>query len=461
MADNHSPSYYEALWADRDAQQRDAERDPLQRTQTIDREEQQFRRWLEKEAWNALRGTSDPSTRVPRVPASSRWRGALSAGSKVIRFHPGVRIALTALDLFSMLYQVTEGATGEEWDITPDFQCRPVDRFIRRGEFSEALCGTQNYMSPAAWNNYGWYQTVVSGYLYSIRHYGWQADGTWLGNYYGRRAARFVQYFDPPMAPGTWESIDWPDPQLVSFTKTPAYTWVPPDVAPLINTLDPESIRPGAPMGTPTPVPYRLQPYLKSNPYRVSNYQRQAGYSVATRSNLKPSERPLIFPAVVAASGPQTSTGGPRSPLYHSGVHSLTPPRKNEKEGKVRVYTPGFEVINNIVGNVTEAVDFIEAIYKAVPDEGKVRYPGTNWIKRNPSPQEKLWAIYENFDEIDIARAIGEVAKDQLEDIIFGKLGEINARASAQALPTGQLGLSSFTGKVTKRAGMFRFTQPK
>ena len=105
-----------------------------------------------------------------------------------------------------------------------------------------------------------------------------------------------------------------------------------------------------------------------------------------------------------------------------------------------------------VISTVGEVVEFIDVIYKALPDKYKAKYPGTNYILRAPTPQQKVRAIIENFHEIDLAKAIRNFADNQLEDAIWGLVGQTNADASAQALTgMGHIGIQSHTSAIPRR----------
>ena len=104
-----------------------------------------------------------------------------------------------------------------------------------------------------------------------------------------------------------------------------------------------------------------------------------------------------------------------------------------------------------VISTVGEAVELVEVIYDALPDQFKVKYPGTNYTLRAATPQQKVKAIYENFHRIDLAKAIRNYADNQLEDAIWGLVGQTNADASAQALTgMGHIGIQSHTSAIPR-----------
>ena len=140
-------------------------------------------------------------------------------------------------------------------------------------------------------------------------------------------------------------------------------------------------------------------------------------------------------------------------PPEYKNFHRLAPPPKRNKEGKVTsgAASSVYNVVHPVISNVGEVVEFIQAIYDALPDQYKVKYPGTNYTLRAATPQQKVKAIYENFHRIDLAKVIRNFADNQLEDAIWGLVGQTNADASSQALTgMGHIGIQSHTSAIPR-----------
>lgn len=116
-------------------------------------------------------------------------------------------------------------------------------------------------------------------------------------------------------------------------------------------------------------------------------------------------------------------------------THRSKPPEKGTKEKKTiaRGGLPG-----EILGWVTEAGDFVDALHDAlpkwdqaggtwVPKQGEGRHNGY-WLK--PSLEKKARAVWNHWDAIDPAKALENLALNQLEDMALGKLGKAAQKAS-------------------------------
>ena len=227
--------------------------------------------------------------------------------------------------------------------------------------------------------------------------------------------------------------------------------------APIIDTLDPFGAPIGQPTGTPSPVPWDVRPHRRPNPFRVLAEQRQAGYGLRRPVKTPVDTKPLAAPRIDLELGPKPKLeigGSGGLPPEYKNFHRLAPPPKRNKEGKVKsgAASSVYNVVHPVISTVGEVVELVEAIYDALPDQFKVKYPGTNYTLRAATPQQKVKAIYENFHRIDLAKAITNFADNQLEDAIWGLVGQTNADASAQALTgMGHIGIQSHTSAIPRR----------
>jgi len=399
---------------------------------------------------------NDPLPSLPQLARGSRWLGALTkVGRIAFRANPYLLAGVALYDLYDYWQQQAIDTAG--WSIPADFECGNTERFIRRGTFTEAQCGTDNYMSPAAWNNYGNYPVIVAGQLYGIHWYGWEYDSTWLGNIFGIRTSHFHQVIDPPVPEA--DLVNYPDPEWVTVSQPAIFG--SPARAPLRETLDPMEQPIGLPRGTPTPVPYKLQPYRQHNPYRSPIEQSHRGNFVPGTPRLRPDEVPLLFPAITVGST-TSSNAAPISSvsLAHSGSHQLRPPEdRKTKERKVRVAGAG-QVIN-VVNNVTEVIDLIEVLYDAIPENHKVRYNGTRYVKRDVSVPEMLEVIYKNWGQLDVPEALAGFISNEIEDRLYGAIGRVGGKISERLGSQYGMGINTATRLAAKEAMRYRFTQPK
>lgn len=117
-----------------------------------------------------------------------------------------------------------------------------------------------------------------------------------------------------------------------------------------------------------------------------------------------------------------------------------TPPRKNEKEGKYTVKTVGGRVWVAL-NFVTEAKDFVDVLWKAIP-----KHLRSKKIAGNPvGIPRKLEDIWENFEDINLEAAVTLFIANQIEDMVYGKLGQVTGRA------TGKLGVTTGLNRAVRQ----------
>lgn len=125
----------------------------------------------------------------------------------------------------------------------------------------------------------------------------------------------------------------------------------------------------------------------------------------------------------VTSYGPSTAVSSP--PVYHSG-----PPGQGTRERKVRVRGAGGAL--RILNTVTEALDFIDALWLALPAELRTPYA---------SPQQKLVDLYTNINEIDVEQAITNLILEQIEDYVYGRASQLanTNQLNFREVPIGNL----------------------
>lgn len=101
-----------------------------------------------------------------------------------------------------------------------------------------------------------------------------------------------------------------------------------------------------------------------------------------------------------------------------------------EKEAKVRV--AGLALGEALLGFVTESMDFLGALYKALP-----------WCVRPPgyvSPAKMAETLYKNWEYLDLREAMANLVKNQVGDAVIGKLQGVLGKQS------GKMGLQYSIG---------------
>lgn len=132
-------------------------------------------------------------------------------------------------------------------------------------------------------------------------------------------------------------------------------------------------------------------------------------------------------------------------PAPPSGV--LGPPPRGTKEKKLNVRTTagvGWVVINM----ATEAVDFIESAWKALPEECRSKGEkhlfdrrdgrGKVWGRKPVDPFQMAVDVYNCFDDFDWSKFMENLINNQIEDMFYGILGQQAGSASRNlAVTTG------------------------
>lgn len=179
--------------------------------------------------------------------------------------------------------------------------------------------------------------------------------------------------------------------------------------------------------------------------HRPGTPDRQVGYEVPfdTPVEFPGKTRPIdivltidVFPPTDRDPGVDPAEPVPE-PTDHEfppppSVHENAPPSRGEKERKTVANLRSGSLLGTLVGHVTEGLDFLEAVFDALPPEfkpGWYKIHGKGgkeiWVKRwQASPQQMADALWEHFGELDINAAIYNLIANQLEDAFYGKLGK-------------------------------------
>lgn len=137
----------------------------------------------------------------------------------------------------------------------------------------------------------------------------------------------------------------------------------------------------------------------------------------------------------------------------YQGVHALARPAPSVKERKVRIKGAfaGYYKAMSLYGKYTEAQDFINALYKALPASAKVRWATTRYyrwdkklkrkvpvygIRYKPTQAEKLQALLRHWDKMDPRKAARNLLVQEYEDLVVGIQGQLlrESNIAAQSL---------------------------
>lgn len=205
------------------------------------------------------------------------------------------------------------------------------------------------------------------------------------------------------------------------------------------------------PMANPflQPLPFRQLPNREDSPYR----QTSNGPKVGVRGWSYPSEVLNDYAVSHAFNG--------RKPLPAPRVHDREPPRRGTKERKVGVPAAMVPILK-AVNALTEGLDFLDALYDALPRQAKAKWRDTNYEWLNPTPSAKLAAVYFHAEQIDLSQALENLVVEQLKDIAYGRIGRMGAETSrilGRPYGTGLNSLTRLTGRTTSEYRNFEHSE--
>lgn len=217
-----------------------------------------------------------------------------------------------------------------------------------------------------------------------------------------------------------------------------------PELMPILP--GPNYIPEAPPIGRPVPRPVPETPQMPDVGPRPAPAPAPAP---APGSVPRPPELPelipeLVFPPVAPPYG--RAILSPRGMVRQQprAQHKYARAPKGTKEMKARVgRVVGF--IWGALGQVTEYIDTVDVIYEALPKRFKrEKYKE---LGRQPTPFEKAILIYENFDDLDIEKAVNGYIKQQISDALYALGSDRIAEANRQNnRPIGYEAGGSLTG---------------
>lgn len=248
-----------------------------------------------------------------------------------------------------------------------------------------------------------------------------------------------------PLAPTThtqWNSY-------AKFSKVKPYDYtqdepgpgiaLPYATQPLGIPFDPFSLPIGQPAPIVRPLPWKVVPARVPSPWRSPMEQTWRGPLPPRRYVGFPQpvypDLPWLGPSqhgqpgkshhvdVVGGSPPlgRLNTSDPPPSRYPR------PPKKRTKERKFVLNRR--TAFMRLVSFITEARDFVDAMYRALPKDARRRARAKH--------QNKAAAIYENFLDLDIPLAFKYWFENEIEDRFYGLGGRIAGKGKRKAFDTG------------------------
>lgn len=247
------------------------------------------------------------------------------------------------------------------------------------------------------------------------------------------RVAQFVRQAGPIINPGAINPSKPGVPNYMPNTATPPLPSAP-------GWLDPDPV--GVPVGDPLPdiaPPVRWSTVRRPVPWRAPSEQTQWGPLPAPRPAPLPEIAPGLQPSTPGVPGVKIEIAPGSRVVTAAAASPRKPPGPGVKERKVRLSggTAGtvYMVASKIFGHVTEYEDFIDAFFKSIPKKSRPKCK---------TLQCKVGAVYQHWDKIDMAEALGRVLLNEVQDMAFGHIGN-RLRSATQNNPyyRGGTGLQS------------------
>lgn len=126
---------------------------------------------------------------------------------------------------------------------------------------------------------------------------------------------------------------------------------------------------------------------------------------------------PTRPPSFTTVFNPWKDKVKPRS--FHA-THARRPPRRNEKEKKLKgKYARAIAIGFGLFGQFTEILDFVEVVYRSLPKHRQEF--------GNVKVEKKLRAIYAHMGEIELETLARNWLKNQIEDYLYALRGKADA----------------------------------
>lgn len=94
----------------------------------------------------------------------------------------------------------------------------------------------------------------------------------------------------------------------------------------------------------------------------------------------------------------------------------------------------GGTVVGKIISGLTESGDALNAVWESIPLRYRAHYFDKEGVMRpiRVGFKKKLADIYNYWDKVSLSDLARNLALEQAEDFVFGKIGGIGANAAAE-----------------------------
>lgn len=174
----------------------------------------------------------------------------------------------------------------------------------------------------------------------------------------------------------------------------------------------PQPIVDPPPAPRPAPLPNVTPPWPWPGP------GPSPGVATPPATELPPGTEIVVAPSPGTAPRPRPRPL-PRPRPGHPPPTFPAPPPPRDKERKVGMSALGYGWAMWLFNFTTEARDYIDAVYKALPCALR--------SKAHDTPAKKMRAVYDNWDDVNLEAMMTELFLNQVEDYVIGRAsGAIN-----------------------------------
>lgn len=364
-------------------------------------------------------------------------------GRNVLKLNPYFRLAGMGLDVLELFQQAQAEGFDNLGPWRPYCYC-PTPNPVYTGPIVRIGSG-------AAGSNNGSIRGWVEGCLGNQAFSAGTQNDPWLGVGTGIRS----------ISTGKSGTVIFPNraQHQVGYTRPSTGAFTKPTYRPAANAIALPAVRPSQWPLTVWPelaAPNQAPAFTPPRPWGATtgrSLNSAASYGGLTeRYIVAPSKQPSQVPndwAVAVETGPVSGRAAPKT-------HTLAPPlgappgaQPREKELKIKL-SPAFVGFLKFASMSTESIDTINAIYLALPEQYRPKFRNTDYELRSATIPQKMRALIEHADKIDLQQAIENLIFEQAEDYVYGKIGKAGGAVSKQLGLNYGTGVNSIMSRLRK-----------
>lgn len=186
--------------------------------------------------------------------------------------------------------------------------------------------------------------------------------------------------------------------------------------------------------------------YTDAIPWALATQPKEDNANNRPLPSVQPSRQLNAWSVAITSPSPNGGMAG-KPPKYHDQISPNQNPDRGDKERKLKA-GPALTKVLRYIGHVTEAADFVDAIYDALPSQYRPRYKNTKYEKQNVSYREKLQALYDHWDKVEVDQAVYNLIYENAMDRVWGEIGKAGAQVSKNLGHHHGAGINSLTRRM-------------